>query len=96
MPITLEVLADAAALARRASDEVAAAAASAIGHRGSFAVAVSGGSTPRLMLEHLATRDDIEWDRVTIFQVDERVAPEGHPDRNLVMLEDALTSKVAV
>ncbi|MDH3755483.1 MAG: 6-phosphogluconolactonase, partial [Acidimicrobiia bacterium] len=56
----------------------------------------SGGSTPRLMLEHLAARDDIEWDRVTIFQVDERVAPEGHPDRNLVMLEDALTSKVAV
>ena len=32
----------------------------------------------------------IEWDRVVIFQVDDRVAPDGDPDRNLTQLEARL------
>jgi 6-phosphogluconolactonase/glucosamine-6-phosphate isomerase/deaminase len=33
------------------------------------------------MLDALAAHD-LPWDRVDVWQVDERVAPDGHPDRN--------------
>lgn len=89
----LEVLPDREALAYKAADFVAEAAARAIGERGQFTVAVSGGSTPRRMLEVLAERDDIEWSRVYLFQVDERVAPDADPDRNATMLADTLLSE---
>jgi 6-phosphogluconolactonase/glucosamine-6-phosphate isomerase/deaminase len=32
----------------------------------------------------------LPWENVTIFQVDERVAPDGDPDRNLTQLQRAL------
>ncbi|MDH4169081.1 MAG: 6-phosphogluconolactonase [Acidimicrobiia bacterium] len=57
-------------------------------------LALSGGRTPRPMLERLAEESDIDWARVVVFQVDERLAPLGHVDRNLTMLEDALLSRV--
>jgi 6-phosphogluconolactonase len=50
---------------------------------------VSGGKTPWLMFEELR-QENLEWDRVVIFQVDERVAPDGDPDRNLTHLQDSL------
>ena len=31
---------------------------------------------------------DVPWDSVTVWQVDERVAPDGHPDRNALQLVD--------
>ena len=33
---------------------------------------------------------DIEWSRIELFQVDERVAPDGDPDRNLSHLTASL------
>jgi 6-phosphogluconolactonase/glucosamine-6-phosphate isomerase/deaminase len=33
-------------------------------------------------------REDVPWDRVTVWQVDERVAPDGHPERNALQLVD--------
>ena len=39
------------------------------------------------MFARLATRGDRPGTRVTIFQVDERVAPDGDPDRNLTHLD---------
>ena len=60
----------------------------AIAERGQFTLALSGGSTPWHMLRKLAEYE-LPWERVKIFQVDERVAPHGDPDRNLVhILED--------
>jgi 6-phosphogluconolactonase/glucosamine-6-phosphate isomerase/deaminase len=53
----------------------------AIGRRGQAHVAVSGGSTAPPMLAALALHD-LPWDRVDVWQVDERVAPDGHRDRN--------------
>jgi 6-phosphogluconolactonase/glucosamine-6-phosphate isomerase/deaminase len=41
------------------------------------------------MFEELARRD-LPWEHMTIYQVDERVAPDGDPDRNLTHLESAL------
>lgn len=88
--MNLELLDDGAAVAERAAGLVADACRRAIAERGRFAVAFSGGSTPRGLLELLALRDDIEWPFVHIFQVDERVAPDGHADRNATMLSAAL------
>lgn len=41
------------------------------------------------MFELLAEHD-LDWPRVTIFQVDERIAPAGDPDRNLTHLLESL------
>jgi 6-phosphogluconolactonase/glucosamine-6-phosphate isomerase/deaminase len=41
------------------------------------------------MYEMLAA-SDLDWSRTDVFQVDERVAPPGHPDRNLTHLILAL------
>ena len=58
----------------------------AVSHRGSASVAFSGGSTPSLMLAALATLS-VPWQATTVFQVDERVAPDGDPDRNAGLLD---------
>jgi 6-phosphogluconolactonase len=50
---------------------------------------VSGGKTPWAMFAELV-HHDLPWAAVQIFQVDERVAPDGDPDRNLSHLRQAL------
>ena len=37
-----------------------------------------------------AAKEDIPWAGVHVCQVDERVAPDGHPDRNLTHLRESL------
>lgn len=76
------MLPDAEAVARRGAETILRSARDAAASRGSFALAVSGGRTPWAMLAHLADTD-IPWARAGIWQVDERVAPDGHPDRNV-------------
>src|SRR5262249_57021401 len=61
----------------------------AVAARGRFIMAVSGGRTPWTMLRALADQD-LPWADVHVVQVDERVAPAGHPDRNLTHLEESL------
>ena len=80
----VEVLADADAVASRAAALIAAEARAAVAARGGFAFAVSGGRTPWLMLRVLAG-EQVPWESVHLFQVDERVAPPGHEDRNLAI-----------
>jgi 6-phosphogluconolactonase len=75
-------LADAEAAARAGADLIAAAARDAIGQTGRFSFAVSGGKTPWPMFARLG-EVDLDWDHVDVFQVDERVAPDGDEDRNL-------------
>ncbi len=58
----------------------------AVARRGAATVAFSGGSTPALMLAELAELQ-VPWGATTIYQVDERVAPEGDPDRNATLLD---------
>ena len=87
--MTVAVLADAEAVARKAVAIVAAEARQAVNARGRFVLAVSGGRTPWQMLRALAD-EDVPWDRVHVVQVDERVAPAGSPDRNLTQLHTSL------
>ncbi len=64
-----------------------------------FAVCLSGGSTPRRLYEHLADRvlaSQFPWRRVHWFWGDERFVPHGHPDSNYRMARDALLSRVPV
>jgi 6-phosphogluconolactonase/glucosamine-6-phosphate isomerase/deaminase len=60
-------------LARRLRD--------AVRRRGSAALAVSGGDSAPPMFDVLLAQD-VPWSQVTVWQVDERVAPDGHPGRN--------------
>lgn len=59
----------------------------AVHRRGDAFVAVSGGSSaPPLFAAMLA--QDVPWEHVTMWQVDERVAPDGDPDRNAGQIAD--------
>ena len=89
----LEALPDAAAVAQRGADEVATGASVAIAARGRFTFAVSGGHTPWAMFRALG-EVDLPWEAIGIWQVDERVAPDGDPDRNLTSLVQALPEAV--
>jgi 6-phosphogluconolactonase len=93
--IALEVLADVEAVANRGAQIAATAAREAAAERGAFTFAVSGGRTPWAMFEAL-TGHDVPWDVVGIWQVDERVAPAGDPDRNLTRLGPLLPEGAAL
>jgi 6-phosphogluconolactonase len=93
--MTLEVLADPQATAERAAAIIAAGARAAVAARGKFAMAVSGGHTPWVMLRALAN-EDVPWASVQVFQVDERVAPDGDPDRNLTHLHESLLAHAPI
>jgi len=86
--VEIEILPDADAVAERGAEIVAQAAADAVSSSGRFSLAVSGGHTPWAMFAALYGR--LPWEKVTIFQVDERVAPDGDPDRNLTQLQRSL------
>ena len=85
----IEVQPDDDGVARKAAAIIAADARAAVPARGRFIVAVSGGRTPWLMLRALAD-EQLPWENVHVFQVDERAAPAGDPDRNLAHLRVSL------
>lgn len=60
----------------------------AVKRRGLATLAVSGGSTAPPMFDVLARLVVVPWDAVDIWQVDERIAPDGDPDRNANQLVD--------
>ncbi len=93
--IETEVLPDGAALAARTADLVAERLGEAVATRGRVTLAVSGGTTPLAFFSELAGRA-LPWEAVHVFQVDERVAPAGHPDRNLTGLRAALLDRVPI
>jgi 6-phosphogluconolactonase len=85
----IKVYSDAEAAALGAAQLIGREAREAFVIRGKFVMAVSGGKTPWIMLRHLA-HEDVPWKGVHVVQVDERVAPEGDPDRNLTHLRESL------
>ena len=85
----LEVMASADLVARTGAGYVQRRAVAAVADHGQFTFAVSGGHTPWAMFAELASMD-MPWSQVTLFQVDERAAPDGDPDRNLTHLHDTL------
>ncbi|OLE75634.1 6-phosphogluconolactonase [archaeon 13_1_20CM_2_54_9] len=91
----IQIFPDAPSVANAAAIFIAAESRAAIAARGRFVAAVSGGSTPWLMLRALA-REEVRWDAVQIVQVDERVAPAGDPARNLTHLHGNLLAHTSM
>lgn len=77
-------------VARSAAKFIAEQAAAAIEARGHFLLAVSGGSTPWRMLTNLSTLA-VEWEKVHLMQVDERVAPLADAARNWRHIKECLS-----
>ncbi|GMQ75102.1 MAG: 6-phosphogluconolactonase [Gammaproteobacteria bacterium] len=88
----LQVRADGVTAARAAARFVAECARRAVSERGKCVIALSGGRTPRAMLGALVA-EDLPWQDLHIFQVDERAAPCGHGERNLTQLQQTLLGK---
>jgi 6-phosphogluconolactonase len=87
--VKTEIFSDALSAARAAAVFIAAESRAAIAARGRFVAALSGGSTPWLMLRALGDQE-VQWDAVHVVQVDERIAPAGNPERNLTHLHENL------
>jgi 6-phosphogluconolactonase len=90
------VLADSAALARHAAEVLVDEAARVPGR---FALSLSGGSTPKLLYELLATpefRDRMPWERVHLFWGDERFVPHDHADSNYRMTREAMLDHLPI
>jgi len=93
--VRTEILPDPGAVATRAAERIAQVARKAVAERGRCALAISGGATPWLAFRALAG-EDVPWDRVHLFQVDERVAPSGDPERNFFHLKETLIDRIPI
>ena len=92
----IRILKTATDLFEAAAAEFAAQASAAVGAKGRFTLALSGGSTPRTLYSLLATKPGIAWDKICIFWGDERHVPPDHAESNYRMANEALLSKVPV
>lgn len=95
---TVELFTNGMEIARRAAADVVRIAGDAVAARGVFTIALSGGSTPKvlyaLLAEHPSLRNSLPWDKMKVFFGDERHVGPGHADSNFRMATDAMLSKV--
>jgi 6-phosphogluconolactonase len=91
------ILKDNDAIARRAAEEFVKLAQSAVKDHGSFSVALSGGSTPKLLYSLLAAdpelRAKVPWDKMKLFFGDERHVGPDDPQSNFKMASDSMFTK---
>ncbi len=90
---------DAAATLNFSVDHFTSLAERAIAEKGRFAVALSGGSTPKAIYQQLTDplhRRRINWQKVFLFWSDERAVPPYHPDSNYHMAMEAGFAKVGI
>ena len=90
---------DAADLNRRAAEEFIRLTGRSVQSAGRFAVALSGGSTPRGLYELLASdsyRGRIPWPKVHFFWGDERCVAPDHPESNYRMAREALLAGISI
>lgn len=66
-----------------------------IKEKGEFSVAFSGGNTPKPLFK-LLVNEDIHWDKVHIFMVDERYLPIDDPDSNYGNIYETFLSKINI
>jgi 6-phosphogluconolactonase len=92
---------DAAALARRAAQHFVEKVKESVAGRGRARIAISGGSTPKAAFELMADpsgqwREQMPWDKLELYWVDERCVPPDHPDSNYRMTRQALLDHVPI
>ena len=86
-------------MTRKGAEIFSQAAKESVEKRGHFAVAVSGGSTPRSMHNMLGEEpfySDIPWDKTDIFWVDERCVPENDPASNFGLAKKDFLDKIPI
>lgn len=90
--------ADGEALAKGAAQLFVRLSEQAIHDGGRFSVALSGGSTPKVMHRVLANEfaDDVAWAKVHIFWGDERTVSPEHEDSNFRMAKQTLLDHVPI
>jgi 6-phosphogluconolactonase len=86
---------DAEAASRAAAEAIAAHIRKSLERQERFLLALSGGRTPGRMFNHLAVQR-LPWNRVHLFQADERVAPAGAAERSLVNLQKNLLMEASL
>jgi len=84
------------ALFTQAAEWFARIGADAIGERGRFLVALSGGKTPRPLYERLAASVELDWAAVDLFWADERCVPPADPRSNYQSAREALLDRVPI
>jgi len=95
----LVILADEDALARESADRFVARAGEAIAARGTYAVALAGGSTPKAAYALLASdayRTRVDWACVRFFFGDERCVPPNDERSNYRMAYEAMLGPLAI
>ncbi|GAA5534573.1 6-phosphogluconolactonase [Deinococcus aluminii] len=84
------------ATAQAAAQAFAQAAREAVAARGAFRVALSGGSTPKLMYRALRDLPDVPWKQVHVYFSDERSVGPDSPDSNYRLAHDELLTHVPI
>jgi 6-phosphogluconolactonase len=90
---------DIAELSRQSAERFSQLARQSVEVSGRFAVALSGGSTPKHLYSRLSSadyKDRVPWNNVHLFWGDERCVPPDHPESNFGMVQEALLSKIKI
>jgi len=97
--LKIEVLPNLEALSHRAASFFVAASGNSIATKKRFAVAISGGFTPRGLYKLLGSvpyRDQVNWQHVHFFWVDERCVPKDHEKSNFKAAWDSFLSSIPI
>jgi 6-phosphogluconolactonase len=96
----VQILPDAAAIARRAAERIIESAAAAVRERGVFTISLAGGSTPKTLYTLLATdpafKSKMPWDKTQFFFGDERHVPPDDSESNFRMANESMLSKLSL
>jgi 6-phosphogluconolactonase len=96
----VRILPDANSIAQTAAAEFLEAAQQAVSDKGSFSVALAGGSTPKALYGLLATNPllqaKVPWSKIQFFFGDERHVPPTDEESNFRMAEEAILGKAPV
>src|SRR6266446_3819096 len=96
----VRILADANGIAQTAAAEFLEAAREPVQEKGSFSVALAGGSTPKALYGLLASNPllqaKVPWSKIQFFFGDERHVPPDHAESNFRMASEAMFSRAPV
>jgi len=96
----VRILADANSIAQTAAAEFLQAARESISEKGSFSVALAGGSTPKTLYGLLASNPllqaKVPWSKIQFFFGDERHVPPDHAESNFRMVKEAMVAKAPI
>jgi len=93
----VEILASAELVAKRGTELFLSSARTALTMQGRFTAALSGGMTPIPFFRRLAQEasgSGITWEKVHLFQSDERCVPPDHPESNFRLTREHLLARL--